>query len=144
MCYKKRKVFCKKRNKKNKKAKKETNKESVKKHFVESQSNNWATRSGENMKNIFITENSFYCFSSQKRSRPPTRGEWLKTPTAPACVEDYDSNLMGDAQMPYPLPGETFGYNYGQSSKFLVFVISKSSTYLNSNISPNYNFQPRY
>ena len=67
MCYKKRKVFCKKRNKKNKKAKKETNKESVKKHFVESQSNNWATRSGKNMKNIFITKKMFLLFFEPKK-----------------------------------------------------------------------------
>ena len=121
MCFKKRKVLCKKRSKKNKKEKKQTNQESMKKHFVENPSNNWATRTGQKIKKYFIAKSSFDCFSSQKRSRPPTRGEWLKTPTAPACVEDYDSNLMGDAQMPYPLPGETFGYNYGQSSKFLNF-----------------------
>ena len=50
LCFKKRKVVCKKRNKKNKKENKKTNKESVKKHFVENQPNNWATRTGENIK----------------------------------------------------------------------------------------------
>ena len=66
MCYKKRKVFCKKRNKKNKKAKKETNKESMKKHFVESQSNNWATRTGQNMEKNFKPKQFLFFFQAKK------------------------------------------------------------------------------
>ena len=65
ICYKKRKVFCKKRNKKNKKAK-ETNKESMKKHFVESQSNNWATRTGQNMEKNFKPKQFLFFFQAKK------------------------------------------------------------------------------
>ena len=66
MCFKKRKVFCKKRNKKNKKENKQGNKESVKKHFVDNQSNNWATRTGENIKTFFNPKTISIVFRAKK------------------------------------------------------------------------------